>query len=415
MNYNLILIKALLNKDTYNKYNSVIEDLIKDTTNEIQKIFYVVKDYYSNYNNNLLIDDLILKFYASYPAMRPKEKEAFDVLFDKIREIQVNEDLIDEYISGLKKVIISNKLAIAAVDYAAGKHTFDEVKKYFDDLESPPVSDEEDFVFVSDDLNELLNEQSLKHGLRWRLDSLNRSLGSLRKGDFGFVFARPETGKTTFLASECTYMASQALEAATGPVVWFNNEEQGSKVHIRCIQAFFGLTVGELRGSVNYYGQRYKDELQGHLKIVDEAQLHRSYVEKVVEKLNPSLIVFDQIDKIGGFQNDREDLKLGGIYQWARELAKCFAPTIGISQADASGEGKMWLTMDNVANAKTAKQAEADWILGIGFSHSPGMENTRYLHLSKNKLIGDDDSDPILRHGKWAVLIQPEIARYRDV
>jgi len=70
--------------------------------------------------------------------------------------------------------------------------------------------------------------------------------------------------------------------------------------------------------------------------------------------------------------------------------------------------------MDNVAESKTAKQAEADWILGIGKVHDSGMEYVRYLHLSKNKLSGDETSIPELRHGKIEVLIRPELARYQD-
>ena len=70
--------------------------------------------------------------------------------------------------------------------------------------------------------------------------------------------------------------------------------------------------------------------------------------------------------------------------------------------------------MENVANAKTAKQAEADWILGIGASHADGFEYVRHLHASKNKLPGDEDSDPLMRHGKIDCIIEPEIARYSD-
>lgn len=92
-----------------------------------------------------------------------------------------------------------------------------------------------------------------------------------------------------------------------------------------------------------------------------------------------------------------------------------YCPVIGVSQSDVSGEGKKWLTMDNVANAKTSKQAEADWILGIGTTHDPGFEYVRYLHASKNKLSGDEDSDPTLRHGRVEVLIKPDIARYSDL
>ena len=78
--------------------------------------------------------------------------------------------------------------------------------------------------------------------MRWRLKCLNQSLGSLRKGDFGFVFARPETGKTTFLASEVTRMVQQAKR----PVLWINNEEQSNKVMLRCYQATLGLSNTEL-------------------------------------------------------------------------------------------------------------------------------------------------------------------------
>ena len=148
--------------------------------------------------------------------------------------------------------------------------------------------------------------------------------------------------------------------------------------------------------------------------IIDNASTHRRDVERICKLYNPSFIIFDQIDKIKGFDGDREDLKLGATYQWARELAKTYCPVIGVTQADGSGEGKKWLTMENVANAKTAKQAEADWILGIGASHQEGFEYVRHLHASKNKLPGDEDSDPKMRHGKVDVIIDPEIARYRD-
>ena len=71
--------------------------------------------------------------------------------------------------------------------------------------------------------------------------------------------------------------------------------------------------------------------------------------------------------------------------------------------------------MANVANAKTSKQAEADWILGIGKINDTGWDNIRFLHLSKNKLLGDSDSDASLRHGRGEVVLEANIARYRDV
>lgn len=415
MNYNILIIKTILKKDIYNKYNNILDDLIKETNNEIQKIYFVIKEYFKDKDNDLSLDDLIIKFYASYPAMRQKEKEVYESLFSIAKEAVVNDDLVEEYIQGLKKFVVANKLALAAIDYASGKKEYSSVKSLFEELGTEPSVGEVAPSFVSDDLEILLQEQTFNKGLRWRLQSLNHALGSLRRGDFGFVFARPETGKTTFLTSETTHMAAQAKANDLGPVVWFNNEEQGGKVKLRCIQAYFGAEIHKLRGNASDFRQKYLDEIGDYLRVVDEPILNARFVEKVVEYCKPSLIIFDQIDKVGGFSSDREDLRLGAIYQWSRELAKMYAPVIGITQSDASGEDKMWLTMDNVANAKTAKQAEADWILGIGFCHQPGMEYTRYMHLSKNKLIGDEDTKPENRHGKWATIIQPEIARYRDV
>ena len=147
--------------------------------------------------------------------------------------------------------------------------------------------------------------------------------------------------------------------------------------------------------------------------MVDSSSIHRNYVYKLCKQQEPSLILFDQIDKLKGFGDDRNDLLLGDIYIWARELAKEFAPVIGVCQAGASGENKMWLDMNDVVNAKTAKQAEADWILGIGAVHE--SQTLRYMNISKNKLSGGPMTKPESRHGRFTTIIKPEIGRYDDL
>jgi hypothetical protein len=71
--------------------------------------------------------------------------------------------------------------------------------------------------------------------------------------------------------------------------------------------------------------------------------------------------------------------------------------------------------MEHVANAKTSKQAEADFILGLGKTHDQNQEYVRFINISKNKLFGDKDSIPDLRHGRFETIIKPEIARYADI
>lgn len=331
-------------------------------------------------------------------------------MFDTLASYEPNLQTVLTLIVSIKRAKVLRELSIASYEAAEGKGSYEKVEALLDSLKEPEKSTEI-IEFVNDDLEFLVNEAIAKPGLRWRLDTLNQSLGSLRKGDFGFVFARPETGKTTFLASEVSFMLTQT----EGNIVWINNEEGGNKVMLRVYQAFFGVTSEELFANVPKYKKLFQEATKGRFKLYDSAAVDRKTVEAICRKWNPALLIFDQIDKIKGFDADRTDLQLGAIYIWARELAKEFCPVIGVCQADGTGENVRYLTMANVANAKTSKQAEADWILGIGAIHDSGWETIRFLHISKNKLMGDTDTQSKLRHGKMEVLIAPDIARYQDM
>ena len=236
-------------------------------------------------------------------------------------------------------------------------------------------------------------------------------LGSLRQGDFGFIFARPEVGKTTFLASEVTFMANQLEE---GAVLWVNNEQAGKVVMSRCYQAALGLSTKQLYQNFAQHQLEFIRLTGDRIKILDDANANRKQINILCKKLRPKLIVLDQIDKIRGFENDRYDLKMKDIYQWARELSKLYGPTIGTCQAGGTGEGKKWLQMNDVDSSHTAKQGEADFILGIGKQLDENYDSERYLCLSKNKLPGDEDTIEALRHGRCPVTFKPEIARYED-
>lgn len=356
------------------------------------------------YNRDITLEEYSLSVLTKFPDYADFLKQ--------IEGSNIGEDVLRDSVN---EVVERNKaydLALLSIDVSEGRKPLSTILDFYDRFKEHERIEE--VKFITDDLETLYEETVHKPGLKWRLQTLNKMLGSLRLGDFGFIFARPETGKTTFLASEVTFMAEQLLEEA-GPILWFNNEEQGNKVKIRTYQASLGCDLTKLYSNRKGAYEAYMKRTKGRIKIFDSASIHKRNIESICKEFKPSLIIFDQIDKIKGFDSDREDLRLGAIYIWARELAKTFCPVIGVCQADVSGEGKKWLDMGNVANAKTAKQAEADWILGIGAVNDIGLEFIRYLHLSKNKLSGDEDSDPTLRHGRCEVMIKPEIARYKDL
>ena len=391
-----LIIKLFCDDRSYynNYYKYINLNYIKNNFSNIYKLFLIVHQYYeANQSHALSKLDFELAYHSSYLLEDSERNELSDTL-DRILALDVNVNNTVGYLNEHKKRCVAGELAKVALDVEDGSAELSDLLEKVKEFEADDIT--EDLAkTINMDLSELYDTAIATPGLRWRLDWLNKSLGSLRKGDFGFIFARPETGKTTFLASEMTHMVTQT----DGDILWFNNEEQGKKVAIRCYQALFGVDSETLFSNVDRYKEEYHDLIGSRIKIYDyEDSSSYKRIESIIKEVNPALIIFDQIDKIKGFKNERYDLELKKIYQWAREIAKSYAPVIAVSQAGGTAEGKVWLTMDDVDSSKTAKQGEADWILGIG-KEQDNTSNMRFLNISKNKLIGDKDTLPDLRHG----------------
>ena len=384
---------------------------IKEVHRELSYLFSTVFELHDSIPNvNLTLDEVKSYFYTKYPT---SSKDIYEPLFEALQGIQITQEVGLHILGAVRKRQEALNLSETAFKVAQGVVQPEELSELLVEWGKVDHKQQGNLTPVVHDLEELIEQTYSKQGVRWRLDCLNKSLGSLRDGDFGFIFARPETGKTTFLASEIGIFLTQTGNVR--PIIWFNNEEDGNKVQLRIYQAFFGATLEQILSNKKRYNDEFKSVVGNKFQLYDSATIHRKDVERIIAAENPSVVVYDQIDKIKGFNNDREDLRLGSIYQWARELAKGSHAAIGVCQADGTAEGVRYLTMDHVSNAKTSKQAEADWILGIGKSHDPTEENIRFLNISKNKLFGDQDSIPNLKHGRFEVLIQPQIARYQDI
>lgn len=408
INYEVLLLKVLLDKDRFNSFKEYIDlKYLKENFRELSFLYQTLLSLHEKTNQSLSVDDLQGAFFASYPE---SDRTIYGAFFEQLYAANVSEVVAEDIIQGLLRKKQNLKLSELSFAVAQGLKPQEELDNFLSKTSVEAPSDLPDYE-VTTDLEELLKGHATEQGLRWRLDCLNKSLGSLRKGDFGFIFARPETGKTTFLASEISHFLTQTKT----PIVWLNNEEDGWKVMLRVYCAYFGLSSEQVLSNVKKFKDLFTQATIGSFRFFDSANITRYDVERIVKRLQPGLVIYDQIDKVKGFSSDREDLRLGAIYQWARELAKGSHAAIGVCQADGQAEGVRYLTMEHVANAKTAKQAEADFILGLGKTNDVELGNSRFLNISKNKLLGDKDSISDLRHGRFEVLIEPTIARYKDV
>lgn len=265
------------------------------------------------------------------------------------------------------------------------------------------------------DIGELLQEDSNNEGINWRLKCLRESMRPLRGGDFGIIAGRPDKGKTTFLASEVTYMASQLADDRN--ILWLNNEGLSGRIVKRIYQAALGVTITELV-ELNEQAKlkRMYEEAVGRLdriRVFDIHGMHIGQVEAIIEQNDAGVILYDMIDNIKGFGSDaRTDLMLEHMYQWARERSvKYDAVGLATSQISADGEGLQFPTLSMLKDSKTGKQGACDFQLMIGAVNDTNLQYSRYLSLPKNKLRRDGGiSDP-----QCEVQFKPTISRYEDV
>lgn len=265
------------------------------------------------------------------------------------------------------------------------------------------------------DIGELLQEDLNNEGINWRLKCLRESMRPLRGGDFGIIAGRPDKGKTTFLASEVTYMANQLED--TRNILWLNNEGLSGRIVKRLYQAALGVTITE---AVELNQQhKLKDMYKAaigrldRIRVFDIHGMHIGQVEAIIEQNNPGVILYDMIDNIRGFNHAaRTDQALEQMYQWARERSvKYDAVGLATSQISADGDGLQFPLDHMLKDSKTGKQGACDFILMIGAVHDDNLKYCRYLSLPKNKLNRDGSAgDP-----KAEVQFKPAIARYEDV
>lgn len=399
----------LLKESNYKLYFSFIDlSFIKENYPELHYLYRCLEELHTQHPaTDFSIDELSAYFFAKYPDAK---KETYQELLKRASEAEISDEVGAGILQQIKQRQGALKLSEISYAVSQGRSSIEELQEAAKELDATEVVSD-DLVGIDLDLELLLDSAIRVPGLRWRLDFLNKSLGSLRRGDFGFLMKRPETGGTAFLASEVSYMLDQTDE----PIIWLNNEGPDNKVAIRVYQAYFGVDLQTLIGNSARYKEEFKRRVGSKFQFFGADYSNKLSIERIYKKYKPALIVYDQIDKLAGFTADREDLRLGNIYEWARNLCIPCGAAIGVTQASGQAEGVKWLNMSHTANSQTSKAAEAEFMLGIGKSSNPEEDGSRFISICKNKLIGDMDTKPEWRHQRMEVLIKPAVMRFEDI
>ena len=413
MSYDIDLLVVTSNKDTYNRFK---EHVKKHNVSPITlEIFNVLGEYWDNYPTRTEVNYPEFRtFFSIVKGRKLKDPSSYEIAFDNLKDALDNPPPI---VKALLAKLIETDYATQIYDVCLKIGTgmggeLESIEPMLNAYKKEIGSSvEKDDVFVKPSLD-YLSSTVASGGLNWRLKELNVALGPIRKGDFIIIAARPETGKTTFTASEASYMMTQLQPDEH--VIWINNEEASNKVMMRVIQAYNQVTSSELLSDPKTHEGKFLLGGGERFLILDDDSGIKSTnkIGMLFKEYKPGLIIFDQLDKVHGFKQDREDLRIGQLYEWARDLAKEYCPVIAISQVDGTGEGEKWIQMNQLRGSKTDKIGEADAIVTIGKSNEPGMDLQRFIHVPKNKLFGGKETLEAHRHGCFEVDIEPAKARY---
>ena len=404
MSLELAILKGLLSKERYAEYRPFIDAKNLFPAKEHTKLLELIDDEQNKSNDTDITSSTIAirgKLLANGSAILPELIEDFE-------KLDVNSIVFDEVFETVKKRNIAGQIALKAIEVAEGTGNFEELIVYMEDNKATKLAATDDVNILSTDITTYIEEVDGDDAIHWCLHWLNKSLGPMRKGNLGHIFAVPETGKTALWISQVVH----TIQHTHKPILIFFNEEAGHEVMYRMYSSLLGIPYRTILMNKPLYAQKFKDAGGDRIIFVDEAPLRIDMMERMMAKYEPCLCVIDNADKIRVRQQDRRDLEIHEIYKWVRELAKKYCPVITVAHADATAYGVKYIDESMMANSKVGKPAEMDFIIGIG--REDGENVARYLSISKNKLRGDKDTVESLRHGRWAVALQSDISRFID-
>lgn len=421
-NLDVTTLQLLRSREEYNKYNRRIPKGLLDVMTVA-----LLKDYGRYYNDhpehNWIDPDAFRSvFYGTYhPTLSDEQRAHYNGVLNACLKSSPDDAVRKNYINNLIEQETATKIAELLTEYNDGAdiNYIYELNRLLESADQE-LEKGEGTKFFDDDIGELLKVTQDLQGIEWRLLALRNHMRPMVGGDFGIIAGRPDTGKTSFIASEITHMAPQIPKTfgTDRPIIWFNNEGMGKRIKPRVYQAALDMTLTDMV-KANTEGtliNSYKiavDDID-RIRIVDVHGWWNYQVEEVIKQYRPAIVIYDMIDNIkfaDGNSGARTDQVLEGMYQWARELCvKYDCIGIGTSQISTEGDDMLFPAMSMLKDSKTGKQGAVDFQIMIGRSNTHNTETVRGISIPKNKLRREGvQGDP-----RAEVIFDGNKARFRD-
>ena len=401
------LLKSLLSSDFYAQNRARVKSSIFDDSH--LKLYKTIGQAHDAYGHDLSSADISALWAVNNSTATRAEHEVFqDALTQVDAATPVSFDVAKDVIE--KLWVQETCREVAQLSLNASEGSMDVMAKIYEKIEQIKVGlvEEDDLGDpVTDDIHELL--ASASDAARWpfNIETLSRHVFGIGPSEFAIVFARPETGKSSFGVSLSAAPGGWCQQGAR--VLMLGNEESMKRTRLRAIQAWNGWSPQEVEASPEEAVARFA-AIKDRFIMKDCQEWDFNQVDRYITRFKPDIVIIDQLDKVnidGTYNSSHE--KLREVYRRAREMAKRHeCALLAVSQASADAEGRTRLDFSMMENSKTGKAAEADLIIGIGKhgqSEDDEPDTMRFLNVSKNKLSGYHGVIPcnLMKNGRYVV------------
>ena len=402
------ILKCLLSHEFYTANKRKLSSTLFD--DEVEELFEVAIASHEKYAHDITTDELFALWQTSNPvAVRAKVAAVKDIVDRISAESPYSPDIASDLLHDLWRRDTGRRIAELGIAITEGKpDAYDRLNALLESSKDGYLPD--DFpADTTQDLDQLLALTSDEARWRFNIHSLSRVVYGIGPGEFGIVFARPETGKTSFNMSIACGPKGFCEQGAK--VFYAGNEEDTMRTMLRAYQACSGMTREEVIANPRTAKEAFAS-IADKLFMQDIQEWSISDLGRFIERRKPDVVLVDQLDKItvpGNWEGNGHG-KFREIYLQARELAKKYKVAfIGNCQASNEATNKTILIPSMMEGSKTGKFAEADLILGIGkYTDNENGENDpiRFVTVGKNKLSG--------WHGTVPMKLEAAISRYVD-
>lgn len=399
------ILKSLLNQDIYQQNLSSLSESLFEGTSKV--IYKCICAGHNKYMRDLTQDDLEGLYVLNHPvATRAEKEEISDYVCAVMSSSDMQADIVSDLITELWKRSLGHKIANMGIEISEG--SADAMQR----LEAV-ISGSRDSLLPNDfgpnttkDIDDLLAMTSDDARWEFNIRTLSRHVYGIGPGEFGTVFALPETGKTAFVVSLCCGPCGFCDQGAK--VLYLGNEEETRRTMLRAMQSWAGMTREQISKDPRKAHDLFR-QIESRIEMKDIQDWDMANIDAFLEKEKPDVVVIDQGDKChvaGNFSATHERLR--EVYRSLRELAKRHqCAVLTVSQASNEARGRTKLSGFDMEGSRIGKMAETDLVIGVGkheTTDDADPDNTRYLTISKNKLSG--------WHGTVICQIEPEVSRY---